>query len=71
MALVLLKSLQDILAKRANIGVATVRKFENAVHTLHRNNITAVVRAFEDAGVEFIERTKTRGPGVCLKGAMK
>ena len=24
--------------------------------------------ALEDAGVEFIERTKTKGPGVCLKG---
>jgi hypothetical protein len=59
---------QDVLAERASIGVATVRKFENAVHTLHRNNMSAVVRAFEDAGVEFIERTKTKGPGVRLRG---
>jgi hypothetical protein len=58
---------QDVLAERANIGVATVRKFENAVHTLHRNNMSAVVRAFEDAGVEFIERNKKGGPGVRLR----
>jgi hypothetical protein len=28
----------------------------------------AVIRAFEEAGVIFTEPTKTRGPGVCLKG---
>ena len=27
----------------------------------------ALRRAFEDAGVLFLERTKTRGPGVCHK----
>ena len=58
----------DDLAQRANIGVATVRKFENAVHTMHKNNMLAVIRAFEEAGVIFTEPTKTRGPGVCLKG---
>jgi hypothetical protein len=27
----------------------------------------ALIRALEDAGIEFIERTKTKGPGVRLK----
>ena len=58
---------QDELAKRATIGVATVRKFENGVHMLHRNNMTAVIRAFEDAGIKFLGRNKSGGPGVRLK----
>jgi hypothetical protein len=29
--------------------------------------MAALCRALEDAGVEFIERTKTKGPGVRLK----
>jgi hypothetical protein len=28
----------------------------------------ATRKAFEEAGVIFTEPTKTRGPGVCLKG---
>jgi hypothetical protein len=35
---------------------------------MHKNNMLAVMRAFEEAGVTFTEPTKTRGPGVCLKG---
>lgn len=53
---------------RGNIGLATVRRFENGVHTMHKNNMLAVIRAFEEAGVIFTEPTNTRGPGVCLKG---
>jgi hypothetical protein len=34
---------------------------------LINNNMVALVRAPEDAGVEFIERTKTMGPGARLK----
>ena len=61
------KATGSSLPRGNNIGVATVRKFENGVHTMHRNNMLAVIRAFEEAGVIFTEPTKTRGPGVCLK----
>jgi hypothetical protein len=54
----------DVLAHRTALGVATMRKFENGVHNVHRNNMSAVIREFEEAGVEFIERTKSRGPGL-------
>ena len=57
----------DDLAQRANIGIATVGKFENGVHSMRKNNMLAVIRAFAEAGVLFTEPTKTRGPGVCLK----
>ena len=57
----------DDLAHRAKIGVGTVRKFENGAHTMHKNNMLAVIRAFEEVGVIFTEPTKTRGPGVRLK----
>jgi hypothetical protein len=29
--------------------------------------MAALIRALEDGGIEFIERTKTKGPGVRLK----
>jgi hypothetical protein len=58
---------QDVLAERAFIGVATVRRFENGVQAMHRNNMSAVIRAFEDGGVMFIDPGKGGGPGVRLK----
>jgi hypothetical protein len=47
-------------ADRANIGLATVRRFENGVHTMHGNNMLAVMRAFEEAGVIFTQPTGSR-----------
>jgi hypothetical protein len=44
----------------ANIGLATVRRFENGVHTMHGNNMLAVMRAFEEAGVIFTQPTGSR-----------
>jgi hypothetical protein len=34
---------------------------------LIENNMAALRRALEDAGVEFIDRGKTKGPGVRLR----
>ena len=31
------------------------------------NNMVALVRALEDAGIEFILRTKRKGPGLRLR----
>ena len=49
------------------MGSATLKRFERGVHMLINNNMVALVRALEDAGIEFIPRTKTKGPGVRLK----
>jgi transcriptional regulator with XRE-family HTH domain len=58
---------QDELAKAAGLGHATLKRFERGVHMLINNNMAALIRALEEAGVEFIARTKTKGPGVRLR----
>ena len=55
------------LAHAANLGTATVKRFEVGLRTLIPNNMKAVIQALEAAGIEFIPRTKTKGPGVRLK----
>ena len=55
------------LAHAANLGTATVKRFEVGLRTLIPNNMKAVIQALEEAGIEFIPRTKTKGPGVRLK----
>jgi DNA-binding transcriptional regulator YiaG len=55
------------LARAANLGTATVKRFEVGLRTLIPNNMKAVIQALEEAGIEFIPRTKTKGPGVRLK----
>jgi hypothetical protein len=54
------------LANRAGIGVVTVRQFEAATHVPRRATLAVVMRAFEAAGVEFIEENGG-GPGVRLR----
>jgi predicted RNase H-like nuclease (RuvC/YqgF family) len=44
-----------------------LKRFERGIHMLIKNNMAALRRTLEDAGVEFIARTKTKGPGVRLK----
>ena len=50
------------------------REAEKVEHTTHRQAAAPVCElgsnpnsALEEAGIEFIERTKTKGPGVRLK----
>lgn len=43
------------LAKAASLHPQTVRKFENEEHVPHINNVAALRRALEAAGVEFTE----------------
>jgi predicted RNase H-like nuclease (RuvC/YqgF family) len=54
-------------AEAAGLGHATLKRFERGVHMLIENNMAALRRALEDAGVEFIDRGKTKGPGVRLR----
>jgi len=62
----------DDLAKRAQVGVATVRRAEadDGVANLLPNNAAAIQRALEEAGVEFIPENGG-GAGVRLKAASR
>ncbi|HEY2067918.1 MAG TPA: helix-turn-helix transcriptional regulator [Rhizomicrobium sp.] len=57
----LLDMKQDILAVAAQISKSVLVDFENGHRIPNRNNLAAIRRALEEAGVEFIER------GVILK----
>jgi transcriptional regulator with XRE-family HTH domain len=57
---------QNQLADAANIGRATIRRFEAGRRTPIPNNLTAIRRALEDAGVEFIPARSGKGVGVRL-----
>jgi transcriptional regulator with XRE-family HTH domain len=53
------------LAKFAGIGVVTVHQFESNASQPRRATVDVVRRAFESAGVEFIDKNGG-GPGVRL-----
>jgi len=57
---------QQQLADAARIGVATVRLFENEAAETRHATLAVVRRAFELAGVEFIDENGG-GPGVRLR----
>jgi transcriptional regulator with XRE-family HTH domain len=55
---------QTELASRSNLSESTIRDFEKGRRVPSLNNLAAVRRAFEAAGVEF---TNGNQPGVRLK----
>ena len=55
-ARVLLGWKQDDLAKRSEVGVAAIRRFEGGKTTPHRTTLKALQTTFEDAGIEFLTR---------------
>ena len=57
---------QAELAMKAGVGIVTVRQFEAATHVPRRATLDVVMRAFESAGIEFIEENGG-GPGVRLR----
>ena len=57
---------QADLAEAALIGIVTVRQFETGAHEPRRLTLHAIRRAFESAGVEFIDENGG-GPGVRLR----
>ena len=57
---------QQELADAARIGVATVRLFEGNVAESRHATLAVLRRAFESAGVEFIDENGG-GPGVRLR----
>jgi len=54
---------QTELASRSNLSESTVRDFEKGRRVPSVNNLAAIQRALESAGVEFIEQNGG-GPGV-------
>ena len=46
---------QGDLSKRANIGLSTIRSFENGLRTPIANNLLAMQRAFEEAGITLTD----------------
>ena len=57
---------QADLADRARVGIVTVRQFEAGAHAPRRATIEVIKRAFEAAGVEFIDETAA-APGVGIR----
>jgi transcriptional regulator with XRE-family HTH domain len=54
---------QTELARRSNMSESSIRDFEKGRRVLRINNLAAVRRAFESAGVEFMDGDR---PGVRL-----
>jgi transcriptional regulator with XRE-family HTH domain len=57
---------QQDLAREARIGVVTVHQLEAGVSEPRRATLDVIRRAFESAGVEFIDENGG-GPGVRLR----
>ena len=45
---------QQELAKRSNVGLSTIRQFENGIRQPIANNLSAMRRAFEEAGIALV-----------------
>ena len=57
---------QQDLAHRAGIGIVTVHQLEAGTSQPRRATLEVIRRAFEEAGVEFIDENGG-GPGVRLR----
>jgi transcriptional regulator with XRE-family HTH domain len=57
---------QQDLADQAGVGIVTVRQVEAGVSEPRRATLEVIKRAFEGAGVEFIDENGG-GPGVRLR----
>ena len=55
------------LAHKAQVGVVTVHQVETGSARPRRSTLTVIRRAFESAGVEFIDQDEEAGPGVRLR----
>jgi transcriptional regulator with XRE-family HTH domain len=60
---------QQELAKRAGVGLSTVRDFEKGERTPIPNNLSAIRRAIEDAGVRLAFSKDGTAAGILTKDA--
>jgi DNA-binding XRE family transcriptional regulator len=51
---------QQDLARQASVGIVTVHQFESGVSQPRRATLDVIRRAFESAGVEFIDENGVR-----------
>jgi transcriptional regulator with XRE-family HTH domain len=58
---------QQKLADTAGVALATIQFFETNKREPIPNNLTAIRRALEEAGVEFIPAKSGKGVGVRLR----
>lgn len=58
---------QADLAKSANVALPTIKRSETGAHTPIPAILTAIRRALEDVGVEFIPARSGKGVGVRLR----
>ena len=61
---------QQTLADRARVGIVTVHQFEAGSSQPRRATIEVIRRAFETAGIDFIDENGG-GPGVRLRRRQK
>lgn len=60
---------QSELARRAHVSLSTVRDFELGQRTPIANNITAIRRAIEDAGVRLVFDQDGKAAGIIRRDA--
>ena len=60
---------QQKLADEAGVALATIQCFESDKRVPIANNLTAIIRALENGGVEFIPERNGKGAGVRLSKA--
>lgn len=60
---------QDDLAKRARVGLSTVRDFEKGRRTPIANNLEAMARAFEEAGIRLLSDSEGNATGIEMSPA--
>jgi DNA-binding XRE family transcriptional regulator len=67
-ARMLLRWDQADLAKQAQVAISTVKRIEARPGRIQSNTNTAwlLQQAFEQAGIEFIDASEDKGPGVRL-----
>ena len=59
------------LAQKARVGVVTVHQLEAGSSQSRRSTLDVIRRAFEAAGVEFIDQDESTGPGVRFRAPSK
>jgi len=63
----LLKWTQPKLADKSGIGLSTINRYENETRPLRESALLQIKSTLEQAGVEFIDASGSRGVGVRLR----